>query len=175
MTRQRSAPPTAVWRRTAGTEAEMGEQWISDYVADQEAKREREAQVIAVADEVVDNGDAVPSQHGDELAHAYRILRARYRALMHDGAVLISHAPKALIWSNEHQMWWRPERSGYTPLIEDAGRYDVSAAIDIVADSTVDGRLTFHRRGGGGQPVETVNEHVVMAPEAVIEVHRDGR
>lgn len=36
-----------------------------------------------------------------------------------------------LIWSNEHRMWWRPNRSGYTRDIAQAGRYDKGDAIQI--------------------------------------------
>lgn len=34
-----------------------------------------------------------------------------------------------LIWSNEHAAWWRPNASGYTAYIEDAGRYSREKAI----------------------------------------------
>ncbi len=28
-----------------------------------------------------------------------------------------------VIWSHEHHQWWRPDAMGYTPNLEEAGRY----------------------------------------------------
>lgn len=36
-----------------------------------------------------------------------------------------------LIWSNEHQAWWRAESRGYTTLLQQAGRYSFDEAITI--------------------------------------------
>lgn len=36
------------------------------------------------------------------------------------------------IWSIEHGRWWKPNRQGYTRLIEEAGIYGKSEADDIV-------------------------------------------
>jgi hypothetical protein len=36
-----------------------------------------------------------------------------------------------VIWSNEHQAWWRPNSHGYTRWIEDAGRYARDEAVSI--------------------------------------------
>jgi hypothetical protein len=36
-----------------------------------------------------------------------------------------------LIWSNEHNAWWRPNRKSYTVDIEKAGRYSIDEAITI--------------------------------------------
>ena len=36
-----------------------------------------------------------------------------------------------LIWSYEHQGWWRPEQQGYTKDTKDAARYDYWAAQQI--------------------------------------------
>ncbi len=38
---------------------------------------------------------------------------------------------KYLVWSNEHSSWWGPKRSGYTWLIENAGRYTRDEALRI--------------------------------------------
>jgi hypothetical protein len=38
-----------------------------------------------------------------------------------------------VIWSFEHDAWWRPGRWGYTPLLAEAGRYTEREARDIVA------------------------------------------
>lgn len=39
---------------------------------------------------------------------------------------------KYLIWSNEHNAWWRPGRCGYTDHRSLAGRYTLEEAIEIV-------------------------------------------
>lgn len=36
-----------------------------------------------------------------------------------------------LIWSNEHNAWWRPNSQGYTHSIEAAGRYGLQEAIRV--------------------------------------------
>lgn len=36
-----------------------------------------------------------------------------------------------LVWSNEHRAWWRPNSSGYTKQVSDAGRYSREKAISI--------------------------------------------
>jgi len=37
-----------------------------------------------------------------------------------------------VIWSEEHQAWWSPSRSGYTRSLADAGRYSAEEAQEIV-------------------------------------------
>lgn len=37
-----------------------------------------------------------------------------------------------LIWSIEHNAWWRPNRMGYTPDRSSAGRYSDADAREIV-------------------------------------------
>jgi len=39
---------------------------------------------------------------------------------------------KYLIWSNEHEGWWRPNHHGYTVYKEIAGVYEEKEAFDIV-------------------------------------------
>lgn len=53
-------------------------------------------------------------------------------------------APSALflLWSNKHQMWWRPARRGYTANIEQAGRYGEAEALSRVLRSALCGRLS---------------------------------
>lgn len=36
-----------------------------------------------------------------------------------------------LIWSNEHNAWWRPNSQGYTHQIESAGRYSLQEAVSV--------------------------------------------
>lgn len=40
--------------------------------------------------------------------------------------------PMWLIWSNEHDMWWRANERGYTPSRKLAGRYTFEKAKSIV-------------------------------------------
>lgn len=37
-----------------------------------------------------------------------------------------------VIWSIEHDAWWRPGRCGYTRNLRDAGRYDFKEADEIL-------------------------------------------
>ena len=39
-----------------------------------------------------------------------------------------------LIWSHEHGGWWGPNHRGYVQRAEDAGRYSLEEAANIVAD-----------------------------------------
>lgn len=39
-----------------------------------------------------------------------------------------------LIWSHEHQMWWRENREGYTVHMHEAGVYDWKDAAQITLD-----------------------------------------
>jgi len=38
-----------------------------------------------------------------------------------------------LIWSNEHQAWWRPDSKGYTLHVDAAGRYERDEAFSIAS------------------------------------------
>lgn len=40
-----------------------------------------------------------------------------------------------LIWSVEHNAWWRPARQGYTLKYDEAGRYEFAEAIEICKDA----------------------------------------
>ena len=46
-------------------------------------------------------------------------------------ALLKFQQPEVLIWSNEHNGWWRPNECGYTDFKELAGYYDLDRAIEI--------------------------------------------
>ena len=49
------------------------------------------------------------------------------------------HMPPRLykIWSIEHQMWWKPLESGYTPTRSEAGAYSFEAATVIVKRANI--------------------------------------
>lgn len=40
-----------------------------------------------------------------------------------------------VIWSNEHQAWWKPSGLGYTPYFDQAGRFSRANALQIAADA----------------------------------------
>ena len=40
-----------------------------------------------------------------------------------------------VIWSFEHDAWWRPDGYGYTPRLDEAGRYDERTARDIISEA----------------------------------------
>lgn len=40
-----------------------------------------------------------------------------------------------MIWSFEHDAWWRPGRMGYTPVFAEAGHYDAAEAQHIVLNA----------------------------------------
>lgn len=42
-----------------------------------------------------------------------------------------------LIWSIEHEGWWKPGRRGYTQSREEAGRYTFEEASEIVASANI--------------------------------------
>lgn len=47
----------------------------------------------------------------------------------------MSTARVYVIWSFEHDAWWRPARCGYTPDLAEAGRYSEHDAFGIVAEA----------------------------------------
>lgn len=75
--------------------------------------------------------------------------------------------PRFLIWSNQHCMWWGPARRGYTPIIEEAGRYSRAAAAEIVSDATLEGRLIRKRVDSRGRQYDSLDEVLVLAPESM--------
>lgn len=40
-----------------------------------------------------------------------------------------------LIWSNEHNGWWRANRQGYCHFRKDAGKYTYEQALEICANA----------------------------------------
>lgn len=73
-----------------------------------------------------------------------------------------------LIWSNQHRMWWRPNKQGYTEYIEEAGRYDREWAERIVSSATLDGALAEAKTNPvTGEVYWRQAEVMVLAPEDI--------
>jgi hypothetical protein len=68
-----------------------------------------------------------------------------------------------LIWSNEHDAWWKPDSRGYTKLARDAGRYCFDDALEICIGSCDDNDWTENRSS------QTPNEVMVPSPEMLAE------
>ena len=64
---------------------------------------------------------------------------------------------KWLVYSREHNAWWRPGRMGYTVHMNEAGRYSQSEADEIC------------RNALPGWRHEGVPEFMVIAPETLLE------
>ncbi len=48
-----------------------------------------------------------------------------------------------VVWSFEHEAWWGPDHCGYTRELQEAGRYTLEEAGDIVAKSIMLDELTM--------------------------------
>lgn len=42
-----------------------------------------------------------------------------------------------LIWSIEHNSWWRPNHAGYTEKREEAGRYTFTEALAVLKSANI--------------------------------------
>ena len=62
-----------------------------------------------------------------------------------------------LIWSNEHQAWWRSDSCGYTMDVAQAGRYERDEALSI-ASGARDGWIE-----GEAPPEIAISEYDVLA------------
>lgn len=51
-----------------------------------------------------------------------------------------------VIWSHQHQQWWKPDRQGYTSNLLQAGLYTAEEAGDIVVDIIPPGTEVAMRR-----------------------------
>lgn len=49
--------------------------------------------------------------------------------------------PKYLLWSTEHQMWWKSEGWGYTDIRDQAGRFSREYAVSVVTKSADSGTI----------------------------------
>jgi hypothetical protein len=56
-------------------------------------------------------------------------------------ATLVDPGIVYLLWSNKHQMWWKPRAMGYTGDIGEAGRYTQAEALRRVRNSALCGIL----------------------------------
>jgi hypothetical protein len=73
---------------------------------------------------------------------------------------------KYLIWSNQHQAFWRPDKRGYACYIEEAGRYDEAEAVQIVLKASCDFQLKTTRTNPiTGEEYVQFPEVMVLAPE----------
>jgi hypothetical protein len=80
----------------------------------------------------------------------------------------MSSTESCLIWSNNHGMWWRPCRSGYTQHIDEAGRYGPTEAQRIVAHSTCGGQLVHERTNPvTGEVYQEMATVIVAVPDAM--------
>ncbi len=71
-----------------------------------------------------------------------------------------------LVWSNQRGMWWRAGWSGYTSVIDEAGRYTLAAAEEIVRTATCDGALKHQRTNPvTGVQYPSFDEVLVAAPK----------
>ena len=82
------------------------------------------------------NSDVEPGEHGrEDLLTESIIERMADAFIAYVGAERNTRTALAgegwLVWSNEHQAWWRPNRQGYTVFVEAAGRYSHEEALDI--------------------------------------------
>jgi hypothetical protein len=69
-----------------------------------------------------------------------------------------------LVWSDEHQGWWKAAERGYTPFLAQAGHYSRERAIQICTDA-LPGRL----RNNGRWP-----EIPVRLTDALAVIERNG-
>ena len=65
---------------------------------------------------------------------------------------------KVLIWSNEHDGWWRPNKCGYTSFRELAGEYDLEEAIEICINANK--HIDYSK--------QEVSEKVIRPNEAIV-------
>lgn len=74
------------------------------------------------------------------------------------------HTIYYLIWSTEHNAYWRPENTGYTRRQIEAGRYTKEEARKICESNS--------RRAGSTLPEDVPPEIMMVAPECVGAIHK---
>ena len=65
----------------------------------------------------------LPDGMGVDEAAAQFIAALQRAGMLPTAQQVESKAQDWLVWSNEHRAWWRPNRSGYTINLQEAGRY----------------------------------------------------
>jgi hypothetical protein len=58
------------------------------------------------------------------------VMEMAEKALLQQGGTWI-------VWSNEHNAWWKPSKRGYTNARHEAGRYSFEEACQIVHDANL--------------------------------------
>jgi hypothetical protein len=69
---------------------------------------------------------------------------------------------KYLIYSREHNAWWRPNSRGYTSRESDAGRYGYDEANRTCVGAGLDDR-------------DAVNEFMYLAPECITAAREESK
>lgn len=78
-----------------------------------------------------------------------------------------------VIWSFEHQQWWRANRCGYTEHLDEAGRYTAAEAGHIVANAFIGEHVMLHEATATRFGAPTVpNLWAVVDSEALQNVNR---
>ena len=57
-----------------------------------------------------------------------------------EATIVVTDAPKWLLWSTLHLAWWAPKREGYAVKVAEAGRYTADEAVDVIQNSLPPGR-----------------------------------
>jgi hypothetical protein len=66
-----------------------------------------------------------------------------------------------LVWSYEHDAWWKPGRFGYTTDLEKAGRYRYNEALEICDNANRHAKFTHERM------VHVANSSLIRALSAL--------
>lgn len=88
------------------------------------------------------------------------------------------HPLQFVIWSNQQGLWVARGEQGYTPWIEEAGRFSPSDAERIVAQGNCNGLLTediYPRTAQSrlrGQLLTVVGEVALIAPESIAAIYK---
>jgi hypothetical protein len=69
---------------------------------------------------------------------------------------------KWLVWSIEHDGWWRQKHDGYTGLLADAGRFSFEEALEICTPANYS--LTLPQPKKFDKYLNTPHEAMVLEP-----------
>lgn len=104
----------------------------------------REAALDALSDLAHDYAGLGEILEGKELDREYATTERSVEEALSDEIEAIRAqlmAETVLIWSNQHERWWRANERGYTSHIDEAGRYPLAEARRIVDHATCSGQL----------------------------------